>query len=201
MKYIDVITKISDPIFSLQDLRLMGIQVYPYQISKWIKNGYIRKIKNGLFLRSDKSSEVVSEHIAFQLYAPSYISLEWALSYYGIIPEMVYALTSLSPKTTRIFENDFGTFTYHSVKKEMFFGYVLSEKNGLPFRIAEPEKAVLDYFYFNSKVINNIDDMRELRLNDQAIKSLDHAKMLEYIKLVGGRKLNRVYKLLLKVYA
>ena len=196
MKYIKLINKINSPIFSLQDLKLLGTIVYPYQLSKWAKDGYIKKLKNGLYIISDKEKDIEVENIAFNLYQPSYISLEWALSKYGIIPEMIYNCTSITTKTTRTFNNNFGSFIYRNVKKQMFFGYNKIKNNEQIYLIAEPEKALLDYFYFNANKIKNKDDINELRFNELVIKKLDHKKINNYLSIIGGQKLKRVYKLL-----
>lgn len=86
------------------------------------------------------------EFIANQLVFPSYISLEYALSYHNLIPERVYQVTSITSKKTTEFENAFGVFTYHNLKPGLFFGYRGTEdENGLQVLIAEKEKALLDY--------------------------------------------------------
>ncbi|HHE45906.1 MAG TPA: hypothetical protein ENL05_00960, partial [Candidatus Moranbacteria bacterium] len=87
MKYTELIKKINTPIFSLNDLQLEKLTIFPYQLREWSKKGYIIKLKNGIYAFSNQSSEILIEHISFILYQPSYISLEWALANYGLIPE------------------------------------------------------------------------------------------------------------------
>jgi len=192
MKYIELLEKIDAPVFSTQDLKISGVSIFPYQISKLNKDGYIQKIKNGLYVFSNKKELIPEEHLAFKIYEPSYISLEWALHYYGLIPEMVYNVTSISTKATRKFKNDFGIFIYRNIKKELFWGYKKEEKNGQVYLIAEPEKALLDYIYFNLSRIKNDADILELRLNTILIKKLDIKKLKDYTLLFKNKKITEI---------
>jgi len=198
MKYLELIKKIKDPIFSLQDLKLLNLNIYPYQLSNWTKKGYLIKIKNGLYAFSEKNSILKNEYIAFNLYQPSYVSMEWALSKYGLIPEMVYNCTSITAKTTRIFKNSFGFFSFRHVKKELFFGYKKIDDNGQIYLMAEPEKALIDYLYLNLHKIKNQADIDELRLNEFEISKLNKNKIKKFSLLFNNKKLDLILKLILK---
>lgn len=198
MKYIELTKKVKSAIFSLQDLRLSGLKVYPYQLSSWVKSGNIIKLKNGLYVFSDKVDDIKNEHIAFYLYQPSYISLEWALSKYGLIPEMVYNCTSITAKPTRIFKNKFGVFSYRSVKKELFFGYEKINNDSQVYLMAEPEKALFDYAYLNASKIKDRGDIEELRLNEFTIKDLNQKKLKTYFQAAKSKKIMNIYKLIIK---
>ncbi len=198
MKYIELINKIKDPIFSLQDLKLLKLQVYPYQLSMWTKKNYLVKVKNGLYALSEKKKTLRNEYIAFNLYQPSYVSLEWALSKYGLIPEMVYNCTSVTTKTTRTFQNLFGLFSFRHIKKELFFGYKKINDNGQVYLIAEPEKALFDYLYLNLSKIKNQADVDELRLNEFEIKKLNKSKIKKFNSLANNKKLDLILKLIFK---
>ncbi len=197
MKYIELIKKLKDPIFSLQDLKLTGLNIYPYQLSEWSKKGYIIKLKNGVYALAEKKELLKSEYIAFNLYQPSYVSLEWALAKYGLIPEMVYNCTSVTTKTTRVFKNEFGMFSFKRVKQELFFGYNKINDNGLVYLMAEPEKALADYVYLNSSRINNKEDIQELRLNEFALKGLSRKKLKKYFLAADNKKIMKILKLLI----
>lgn len=196
MKYIELVKKISSPVFSLDDLRLEKLTVYPYQLSEWAKKGYIVKLKNGFYAFADKKKEIKNEYISFFLYQPSYISLEWVLSKYGLIPEMVYSLTAITTKTTRVFKNEFGVFTYRHVKPEMFFGYKKVIYGNQAFLIAEPEKALIDFLYLNANEIKNEADMEELRLNEFELKKLNKNKIKKFSKIIRSAALNNIIKIL-----
>ncbi len=195
MKYTELIKKIDSPVFSLDDLRLEGLKVYPYQLSEWTKKDYIIKLKNGVYAFSERKKEVSNEYISFLLYQPSYLSMEWALSRYGLIPEMVYGFTAVSTKTTRTFKNNFGLFMYRHVKKEMFFGYKkIKDKNQI-YLIAEPEKAFVDYLYFNSAQIKSKEDVEELRFNEFELKKLSKKKIIKIAEIANNKSLNKAIEL------
>jgi len=196
MKYIDLMNKIKEPIFSLQDLKLLNFKVYPYQLSEWARQGYIIKLKNGLYALADKKMDLKNECIAFNLYQPSYVSMEWALAKYGLIPEMVYNCTSITAKATRVFKNEFGVFSFRNIKKELFFGYEKINDKGQIYLMAEPEKALFDYVYLNSARINNQDDIKELRLNEFTFKDLNQTKLKKYFSVANNKKAVKIYKLL-----
>jgi predicted transcriptional regulator of viral defense system len=131
----------------------------------WQEKGYIKKIKNNWYCFTDKEiSQDVLFNIANKIYAPSYISLETALSFYGFIPEAVFLTTSISTLKTNEFDTFTGRFSYKSVKKNIFFGYKIIKRNNLSVKIAEAEKAILDFLYFNSTIKTHL-DLRAFRLN------------------------------------
>jgi len=196
MKYIDLIKNIKQPIFSLQDLRLLHLQIYPYQLSQWFKRGDLIKLKNGLYALVEKSEQLKIETIAFHMYQPSYISLEWALAKYGLIPEITYNCTSVTAKTTRNFKNKFGNFIFRHLKKELFFGYNKIEENGQVYLIAEPEKALIDYIYLNSSKIKTQNDIDELRLNEFELRNLNVKKIKKYALVTNDSGVLKVLKLM-----
>src|SRR3989344_4847720 len=89
-------------IFSGNDVRaLFGLSAVAVAslLHRYKKRGFILQIKRGLYVFPDVLPPDV--YIANKLYSPSYISLEFALSYHGVIPETVYEITSVTTKTTR----------------------------------------------------------------------------------------------------
>ena len=198
MKYTELLKNLKDPIFSIQDLKLMGYKIIPSQISSYSKKGQIIKLKNGLYLIADKKDIVITENVAFKMYEPSYISLEWALSQYGIMPEVIYNITSVTTKATGKFKNGFGLFIYKSIKKNLFWGYKKEEKNGQVYLIAQPEKALLDYIYFNLPKIKKISDLDDLRLNKFVIKELDKNKLKKYTKIFNNKEISKIIEEILK---
>ena len=111
-----------------------------------VKKGAIIRLKSGLFaLSKNMPGDFV---IANRLYYPSYVSLDSALSYYNLIPESVYAVTSVTTKSTREFEISGRLFSYKRIKKEAYTGYVLETVHGSGVYVATPEKAVADFIYF-----------------------------------------------------
>lgn len=192
MKYNNLRKKMASPLFSIQDLRLLGDKVFSYQLSVWQKQGHIVKLRNGLYAFEEKIPDLVPEEVAGRLYGPSYISLEKALSIYAFIPEMVYAVTSVTPKITRNFNNKIGRFIFRHIKPGFFFGYK-SLKNGRhEYLLAEPEKALLDFVYLNLPKIKNKNDLFSFRFNINLIKkTISKQKMKKYLQLFNHAKLKK----------
>ena len=117
-------------------------------VSYNVKKGAFLRLKAGLFsLKNNLPSEYA---IANRLYFPSYISFDTALSYYRLIPETIYTVTSVTSKPTREFEVNGLSFDYRRIKKEAFTGYIPKKIHGETVYIATPEKAVADFLYFVS---------------------------------------------------
>ncbi len=199
MKFQDLQRIIKTAYFSSSDLRLRKFSIYPYQFSFWMKSNKIGRIKRGIYYFTERKDEIELEEVAHLIYNPSYVSLESALSYYGFIPEKVFTITSVSTKTSRKFKNDFGKFSYRKIKKELFFGYNAVETKNGKYLLAEPEKAVIDYFYLNLGKINNPDDIKELRFNCYELKdSINLEKITKYASVFNIKKLSNAIDLLLK---
>ncbi len=143
------------------------------------------KIRNGLYaLRFDQPQGVV---IANRLYAPSYISFEYALNRYGIIPEIVYAVTSATTRTTREFIVNNRSFTYSHIKKQTYRGYKTEKIGGVTVLIAEPEKALADYLYFV--------DLRKKTLNERLnVRKLKKKDIMKYAGFFGRESLMKLVK-------
>jgi hypothetical protein len=192
MKYNELTAAIKSPVFSRQDLALSGYKVLDYQLSLWVKKGYLIRLKNGIYAFRREKEKLRGETIAFVLCQPSYISLESALAWYGFIPEIVYAYTSVTARITRTFENDCGRFIYRHVKSGLFWGYVEIKTDHGPYLLAEPEKALLDYFYLNLARIDNEADFENIRLNEEQMgKTLDREKLLRYLKAFDVKKMEK----------
>ncbi|NTW29922.1 MAG: hypothetical protein HGA33_01425 [Candidatus Moranbacteria bacterium] len=154
-------------------------------------------MKKGLDVFVDEKGKVSPEEISFLLYQPSYLSLEYALCHYGIIPEMVFTKTAVTTKTTRKFSNGFGTFSYRHIQPKLFFGYVTKETVSGKYLLAEPEKALLDYLYFNLGKIDDEHDVSGLRINkDELEKQIDRKKLDAYLNEFGVRKLERIIRMI-----
>ena len=117
-------------------------------VSAMEKRGDIVRLKKGLYVVSEKISRksISRELIANHLYGVSYISLETALSHYGLIPEHVYSVRSITSKRAKRFSNTFGHFEYVTMPAEYFSIGIRQEiiDNEYAYLIATPEKAVCD---------------------------------------------------------
>ena len=193
MKYIELKRVIKKPFFTNDDIRLFGLKVYKYQLNLWQKKGYIIQIKRGLYLFSEYKEQLSAFQLAQPIYSPSYISLESALSEYGLIPEFVPSTTSITTRTTRQFSNCFGAFYFRHLKQDLFWGYVSVAGQYGNYFLAEAEKAVLDYLYLNSGAIKNDSDLDAIRINyEEFNRQIEKKKMLKYAQAFGSKKLIRV---------
>ncbi|MBT8369350.1 MAG: hypothetical protein HKO68_06645 [Desulfobacterales bacterium] len=118
------------------------------KISALLKRGFIIRIKKGLYIFGDeyRRRPYSREILANLIYGPSYISLDFALQYYGLIPERVEALTSVTTGRSRRFFTPVGLFTYRKIPLQAFrFGMDRVEMDdGRAFLMATPEKALAD---------------------------------------------------------
>lgn len=117
------------------------------------------------FLLAERPSE--DFEVANFIYAPSYVSLESALSYYGIVDQVPYQITSITPRKTKEFEVGAKTFAYAHIKQELFCGYKKEENR---FLIAEPKKAVFDFLYLVYKGARSRNNLELLRLDGTDFK-------------------------------
>jgi len=149
-------------------------------LCRWKQKGWIYALKKGLYeLMYPYDFNIPDMYIANRLYEPSYVSLETALSNYSIIPEAAMAVTSVTTKATRRFKNKHGLFTYRTVKPLAFTGYYLQKQNDFPVRIAEPEKALVDFIYFKNHR-NSGFNLSQERLDKDIISRLSKGKLRKY---------------------
>jgi len=173
-------------IFSLADFsRLFNIDnnntLYK-KIARLEKKKLIKKLIKGKYSFLFNYSNDYT--IANYLYKPSYISLDSALSFYGIITGFSYKITSITVKKTRSFIINDKEFQYSQMSINLFWGY--EKKEG--FLIAEKEKALLDYLYFFSKGLRNF-DKQEFNL-----KEINRKKLTDYAVRFKNRKLLMIIK-------
>jgi len=193
MQYIELKENLKDfTVFSLADIKEIDSHFHRRRLNEWQDKGYIKKIIRGYYIFSDlKLNEKVIFEIANRIYSPSYISFETALAYYGLIPESVYGMTSVSTRRTYLFKTAVAEFSYRTIKPRLFFGYNLAEQNNRFFKIASPEKAVLDYFYINPGIKDN-DDFESLRIDKAAfLKLVSMAKIRGFLKKFKQKALKK----------
>lgn len=183
MKLKDFRKKMQKGIFSTAEAQVVGFSDNPslinLQLHQWKKAGDLVQLKRGLFMFADYKPEPAE--VAKTLYAPCYFSLEYVLSMHNILPEAVFHYTLVTTKKTRQFKTPVGQFIYQSIKKNAFIGF--DEKT----LMAEPEKALVDYFYLNTERLK-IGRLfwEESRLNGS---ELNFKKVFKYAKLFKSKKL------------
>lgn len=171
-------------------------------LGRWVKYGYLVRLRQGYYAFPEyKVHNDFAWYFANRIYKPSYISLHTALSFYGIIPEAVPQITSVTTLKTAIFSNDFGEYSYKNVKKDLMFGYDLKKmEGGRRIMFATPEKALIDLLYLYP-FYNSERDLSELRLEESfMVEELKTGRLLEYAGRIGNKALLRRITILQRIY-
>ncbi len=152
------------------------------KVSKLLQSGDIIRIKKGFYVLGPdlrKTPGSCREVLGNQLYGPSYLSLEYALSWHQLIPERVEAVTSVTLYKPKSFVTPVGTFTYQHIKMDYYSYGILSQTldDGRGFLLASPEKAIADKVYF-SKGLKSLNDLRtflfdNLRVEQEEFSGMD----------------------------
>ncbi len=199
MTYGELKDKVSGlPLFSWQALKMFagGGQELKNQISRWKRGGKLLALRKGFYILNAKERKHNPSRlfIASEIYKPSYISLEYALSSYGIIPEKVSTLTCITTKKTQVFANAFGVFSYRHIKPECFTGFIANkDEEGFTCYFAEPEKAVVDFIYLN---LNKLKDTGALKgsYRFEIPADINRTKLQMFAKLFKNEKLLEIIK-------
>ena len=139
------------------------------KIKLWMEQGYLVPLKRGLYIVSQEITlqEPCLGLIANHLYVPSYVSLQYALRQYGLIPERVILITNITTCHARSFSNALGSFTYHNVGRAYFALGITSRTEGASsYMIATPEKALVDTILFTSKVPQSLAGLEQFLEED-----------------------------------
>ncbi len=149
-------------------------------ISRLIKAGKIVALTKGYYCHD--LAKVDFPKLALEIYAPSYLSFEWALGQAGILSQKSYALTLATTKRAHQIEITNTTLSYRHLRADLFFGYEIKEG----YLIAEPEKAFLDlaYLSLNGYAKFDAEEMNLERLNKNKIKI--------YLKKFKSKRLNKL---------
>lgn len=142
------------------------------KICREVKNGNLIKIINGLY---ETDPNVNGYLLAGSIYGPSYLSFDYALSYYGLIPEKVTAYTNATcgKKKKKRYENQFGSYFYRDVPVEVYpLGVTIIQEGEYIYQIATPEKALCDKLY-TLKPINNMSELENVLFNDLRIDEIE----------------------------
>jgi len=164
------------------------------RIYRLTNSGWLKRIKRGLYLVVDSLSARSQNDlslciIANSLVSESYASLSYALNYYQMFDQYDKTITSVTVKNSKKYNFDGHTYNFSKVKKDRYFGFVEKRENGKIIRIAEAEKALIDYLYLDagfgsaSLVFEKIKDHHA---------ELDINKLQEYAARFGATMLRKV---------
>lgn len=162
------------------------------QLSRWVDAGKLSQIRRGWYLIAEpyRSRRVSPAVIANTVVSPSYLSLEWALSFHGLIPEEALNPTSVTTARAENFRTSGHLFIYRHIKPDYFVGYSKIKFEDQEVVIASPEKALWDkvYFYLRGNSFS-MDWLEELRL--QNLEEFDFSKWRDYTMLTASTSIHQ----------
>jgi len=169
------------------------------QLDRWVKSGRLIQLRRGVYsVAPPYRAEVPHPFlVANHLRKPSYVSLQSALSYYGMIPEFVPVTTSVTTGRPEKLETSLGGFVFRHLKKAAFFGYAEAEiSRGQSAFLASPEKALLDLLYLTPGS-DSPEYLEELRL--APTDHFDWEAFRGHAERLISRKLKRAVEILLRI--
>lgn len=174
------------------------------KIKRDTQKGVLFRITRGLY-ETDRNTNPCL--LASSIVPRSYLSFDWALSYYGLIPERVFAITSASfgVKKNKTFENLFGRYEYSDVPSNVYSeGVTYLESGDYIVKIAMKEKAICDSLS-KWRVVKNLSELKELlfedkRIDEDEFASCDFKLMLRLARLYKKTNLDLLTKLIRKEY-
>ncbi len=205
----EILDKIETPYVDSQTLlaHLSDYQNPRDWIARMVKKGALLRLKNGFFLIASRflrgEVDYPYEQVANLLYGPSYVSLEWALSFYHFIPERVSIVTSVTIGSKKEFTTPIGNFTYRYLSRVRYsIGIAQKEIEGQigGFLMATPEKALADWVFFTCKELNKEELLRDLleakRIEKESLQSLNKEVMEEIAKQYKSEVVRNLYSVI-----
>ncbi len=172
-----------------------------HKINRLVKEGKIVRLKRGLY-EDDPSSAGGGLYVAGAIITPSYLSFDYALRYYGLIPEAVYLYTSATSKKrhSTIIRNTLGEFSYQDIPAKAFpFGITTLIHGKRKLVMATPEKALCDKLYTKPPVYSlkqlKIMLFEDMRIEESDLARLDSDSIVFLTPLYGKRNLDLLAKL------
>ncbi len=176
------------------------------KISHLIKTGEIVRIKKGLYVLNEsyRRGNISLEHLSNLLYGPSYVSLEYALSYYGLIPEKVVTLTAVTTGRSREFKTPLGVFTYRNIALAPFSSgmEIIEFQPEIRFMMASPEKALADFIQSQKGVPSQSTQQYEqylfenIRMDSGLLSSLSVRELKAFSATYKSQKLSRLCRII-----
>ena len=169
------------------------------------KSGELIRLKRNLFIINKEltGKETDARLCANHIYGPSYVSFQWALRHYGMIPEQVFLMTSATTKRSRSFETPLGNFNYVQVPAPYFpIGVACWEEQGISFLMATREKALcdtilLDDFVPRQSIKSLVAYLEEdIRLDMDILAELD-TNIIEQCSCIGRK--SQIFRNLIRI--
>jgi hypothetical protein len=190
-------------IYSFDDLKIKfsNYAKIKDKISREVQAGRLIPVARGLY---ETDAETSGKYLAGLIYGPSYLSFDYALAVYSLIPEAVYntyTSATFNKNKTKQHQNHFGTFTYRDISADVYpLGVLLYQENGYSYQIATPEKALCDKLY-TLPPAKNLTELQallfnDLRIDEQGFAKLDKANIGELAPLYHATNLKLLGKLI-----
>jgi predicted transcriptional regulator of viral defense system len=162
------------------------------RLYEWQKKGYLLRLANNFYILSGKElDDQALKVIACRICAPSYIGLESALAYHRLIPEAVFQTVGITTLRNRLIRTPVGDFRFRSIRPDLFFGFNVAGSGSESFFIADPEKTLLDHFYFTPGS-DRKDALVEMRFNlDEIRRVVNIPKLKGYLSLFASPKVTK----------
>lgn len=171
------------------------------QLARWRASGKLVQLRRNVYALATPWRRVEPHPfvVANELQAPSYVSLQSALSYHGIIPEAVPVTTSVTTARPADYRTPLGRYLFRHLRAEAFFGYrrvpVLDNQEAL---IADPGKALLDLVYLTTAGDARM-YLESLRL--EGLEALHDDGLREHARRWGKKKVCRAVETILRIKA
>ena len=169
------------------------------QLSRWTKAGRLYQLRRGLYALAPPFQKVKPHPfvVANRMMRSSYVSLQSALGYYGLIPDVVPVTTSITTGRPGQWQTPLGVYTFRHIKTEWFVGYRLVDLGGNQQAfVATPEKALLDLVHLQPGG-DSAEYLQELRLQD--MERLDLEELQHQAELASSPKLRRAAAFVIKL--
>lgn len=202
MKWGELLQIIGDePLFTSAVLMAgdVSVQDIRRQLSRWVRAKKVIPIRRGLYALAPpyRKTDPHPFLVANAMKPASYVSLQSALAYYGLIPEYTPVVTSVTTGRPERVETALGVFEFSHVKKPWFASYRRVEvAHGQPVFLASAEKSLLDLVYLTPQAVR-MEYLRELRL--QNLDQLDMQTMMDVARRSGRPKLIRAATRIVKL--
>jgi predicted transcriptional regulator of viral defense system len=199
MQWEELLRQVADqPAFRTGFLAVGGesLPALRMQVSRWVRRGKLIQLTKGLYTLAEPYAKAPPHPfvLANAMKRASYVSMQSALGYYGMIPEHVPTVTSVTTQRPENVETPLGLFAFRHIKRNWFHGYEqIDLGSGQKAFVAAPEKALLDLVYLTPGA-DDYDFLLELRL--QNVENLNSDALHELAARSGSRKLRRAVRLL-----
>jgi predicted transcriptional regulator of viral defense system len=170
------------------------------QLDRWVKNGRVIQLRRGVYLLQKPyvSSNAHPFAVANTLKKASYVSLQSALSYYGMIPEYVPATTSVTTERPEEYDTQVGRFQFRHISPKRFFGFEENELSpNQQVLMATPAKALVDLLYLTPHC-DNPEYLRELRLHEP--DGFDRESLDTVVEKVDSNKVERAIRQIIQLW-